>query len=329
MAFKMDAKEFIVLSRETSNPNYGKYPGVRRMDELVRNGIIILDKWSGPTSHDVAAIIKKIFGLKKTGHSGTLDPAVSGVLPITLENACKVIPALQHLDKSYVGVMHLHKEITDGELQEAIKKFIGQITQLPPRRSAVARKERKRSIYSFVILDRNGKDVAFRVDCEAGTYIRKLISDMGKCIGGAHMSELRRVKVGRFDESMAVKIHDIVDAYEFWKERKEKDADTLKSDTIRELILPVEAAIEHLGKIIIKDSAVSAVINGSPLYTQGISMIQKGIKKDDTVAILTLKGELVALAKAVMSGEDAAKRKGLVAKTDRVVMEKGVYPRAR
>lgn len=312
----MNPKDFLVRSKEISS-GCGKYPGARSVSELLRNGIVILDKWPGPTSHDVTAILKKIFGLTKTGHSGTLDPAVSGVLQITLENACKVIPALQHLDKTYVGVMHLHKEVSDKELNQAIKKFVGEITQLPPRRSAVARRERQRKVYSLDILDRKDKDVAFKVECEAGTYIRKLVSDLGKLIGGAHMSELRRIRVGRFDESNSVRIQDLVDAYEFWKESGD--------ETIRELVLPVEAAIEHLGKIIVKDSAVPAVVNGSPLYTQGICMVQKGIKKGDTIAILTLKGELVALAKANMSSEEML-GKGLAAKTDRVIMGKGIYP---
>ncbi len=334
----MTAKEFLVKSKDVANSEYGEYPGSRGVSELIRNGIVILDKWGGPTSHDVTATVKKIFGLKKTGNSGTLDPAVSGILPITLENACKVIPALQHLDKTYVGIMHLHKDVSDKELQSAIKEFVGEITQLPPRRSAVARRERKREIYSFGILDRKDKDVAFRVKCEAGTYIRKLIYDLGRHIGGAHMSELRRTAVGRWDESRAVKIQDLVDAYEFWKEGKQKDAKqtdakginvsaSADSERIREFILPVEAATEHLGKIIVKDSAVAAIVNGSPLYTQGICRAQKGIKKDELIAILTLKGELIALAKANVSSEEMMK-KGLAAKTDRVIMEKGVYPKS-
>ncbi|MBI2076200.1 MAG: RNA-guided pseudouridylation complex pseudouridine synthase subunit Cbf5 [Candidatus Aenigmarchaeota archaeon] len=306
--------DFLVKSADIPNLEYGKYPGSRSVEELIRNGIIILDKWCGPTSHDVAATVKKLFGLKKTGNSGTLDPAVSGILPITLENACKVIPALQHLDKEYVGVMHLHKDVTDEKLNQAIKKFVGQIIQLPPVRSAVARRERKRNIYSFKMLDRKGKDAVFQVSCEAGTYIRKLISDLGRDIGGAHMAELRRIRVGRFAEP--VRIQDVVDAYHLWKEGGD--------ESIRDFVLPVEAAVEHLGKIIIKDSAVSAVANGSPLYTGGISRIQKNIQKDDLVAILTLKGELVALAKAVATSEEMLK-KGLAAKIDRVIMEKGIY----
>ncbi len=309
------------LIKSNELPRYGEYPGSRNVEELIKNGIVILDKWQGPTSHDVSATVKKIFSLKKTAHSGTLDPAVSGVLPIMLENACKVMPALQKLDKEYVGVMHLHKDASDSQLGEAVKKFTGEIRQKPPKRSAVARRERQRSVYSFEIIERNGKDVVFRVSCQAGTYIRKLVDDLGRHIGGAHMAELRRTKVGRFGETKAVKIQDLVDAYEFWKEKKD--------ESIRELILPIEAAIEHLGKIIVKDSAVAAVANGSPLYTQGISKLEEGIEKENLVALLTLKGELVALAKTNMSSEEMMKRRGTAAKTDRVIMEKGVYPAMR
>ncbi len=312
------AEDFFVRSNDITNINYGKPSNARSVDELLHNGIIILDKWPGPTSHDVAATVKRIFSLARIGHSGTLDPAVSGVLPLALENACKIIPALQHLDKSYVGVMRLHKDVSDEKLNDAISKFIGEITQLPPRRSAVARRERMRKVYAFDILDRIGRDVAFMVECEAGTYVRKLVSDIGKPIGGAHMAELRRTGVGRFGEYSAVKMQDLVDAYEFWKQGK--------SEAIKELVLPVEEAVAHLGKIIVKDSAVAAVVNGSPLYTHGVSMATKGVKKGDMVAVMTLKGELVALAIAAMDSEQMMGR-GTAAKIDRVIMAKGTYPK--
>lgn len=309
---------FLIKSNDIAVLEYGKYPGSRSIEELIKNGIIILDKWPGPTSHDVSATIKKILGLKRVGHSGTLDPAVSGVLPITLENACKVIPALQKLDKEYVGIMHLHKDVSDRELNKAIKKFTGEIKQTPPRRSAVARRERRRKVYSFEIIERKDNEVLFRVSCEAGTYIRMICHQIGKEIGGAHMKELRRTSVGRFDESRAVKMQDLVDAYEFWKESRD--------EKIRELILPVEAAAEHLGKIIVKDSAIATIVDGSPLYTQGISKVEEGIKKDDLIALISLKGELIALAKANMNSDEMMK-KGLAAKTDRVIMQKGIYPK--
>ena len=132
------------------------------------------------------------------------------------------------------------------------------------------------------------------------------------------MKELRRIRAGRFTENESVKMHDVVDAYHVWKE----DGD----EEIKELILPVEAAVEHLGKIIIKDSAVSSIVNGSPLYSNGICKVMKNIQKDDLIALMTLKGELVALAKSNMQTEEMIRKKGLAAKTDRVIMQKGLYP---
>ncbi|MBI4018617.1 MAG: RNA-guided pseudouridylation complex pseudouridine synthase subunit Cbf5, partial [Candidatus Aenigmarchaeota archaeon] len=293
----------------------------RSVEELLRSGFVVLDKWQGPTSHDAVASVKKILGLKKTGHAGTLDPAVSGVLLVTLENACKVIPALQGLDKEYVGVMHLHREVEAKKLSEVVKKFVGDIRQRPPVRSAVARKERKRRVHSFEILEINGKDVLFKTSVEAGTYIRVLCHDIGKLAGGAHMAELRRTKSGDFGEERVVKMHELADAYAFWKEGRES--------RIRDYVMPVEAAVEHLGKIAIKDSAVFSVTGGTPLYTQGVAKVTEGISRDDMVAVMTLKGELVALAKAAMSSEEMIHRKGAAAKTDRVVMEKGIYPKVR
>ena len=290
----------------------------RSVEELIRNGIIILDKWSGPTSHDVVSQVKKLFNLKKTGGAGTLDPMVTGVLPDTLENACKVIPALQGLDKEYVGVMHLHKDLSSEKLKEAMKKYVGEIKQTPPVRSAVARRERQRIVYSFEFLDRKDNDIAFRISCQAGTYIRVVCHQLGKDLGiGAHMKELRRIRAGRFIEQDCIKMQDIVDAYHFWKEEGDEE--------IRKLILTVEAAIEHLGKIIIKDSSIKSIVNGSPLYSNGIYNVQSSIKKDDLVALMTMKGELAALAKANVNAEEMLKNKGLAAKTDRVIMEKRDY----
>ena len=304
------------ITRSVELPRYGKYPGARPIEELLANGIVVLDKWQGPTSHDVASIVKNVLGRTKTGHGGTLDPMVSGVLVITLDNACKVIPALQGQDKEYVGVMRLHKDVTEKEILGAVKKFTGEITQRPPVRSAVVRRERKRTVHSFGVLEIRERDVLFRVRCEAGTYVRVLCHKIGEILGGAHMKELRRTAAGRFNESDAVKIHDIADAYAGWKESSSED--------IRKYVLPVEAAIEHLGKIILKDSAVYSVANGSPLYSTGISRIEDTVKKGGMVALLTLRGELVALGRAEANAADA--RKGIAAKIDRVIM-KEPYPK--
>lgn len=243
------------------------------------------------------------------------------MLLITLENACKIIQVLQRHDKEYMGIMHLHKEVSDNDLQKAIKKFTGEIRQLPPVRSAVARRVRTRNVYSFDVLERDGRQVLFRMRAEAGTYVRVVCHDIGKEIGGAHMLELRRTRSGMFSEEKTIKIQDLADAYHDWK----KSGD----EKIRDLVLPVEAGIEHLPKIIIKDSAVFSVASGSPVYATGISKASTGIKAGETVAVLTLKGELVALAKADMSAEDMIRKKGLAAKTDRVIIDKNLYTDAR
>jgi H/ACA ribonucleoprotein complex subunit 4 len=179
------------------------------------------------------------------------------------------MPALQGLDKEYVGIMRLHKDVSRKDLEAAAKKFIGKIKQMPPVRSAVARKERERTVYKFDILEVEGRDVLFRISCQAGTYVRVVCHQIGKEIGGANMTELRRTKVGHFSEEKAVRIQDIADAYHDWKESGD--------ERIRDFVLPVEKAVEHLKKIIIKDSAVFSTASGSPLYSTGISRLEKNI----------------------------------------------------
>ena len=306
--------EFIIKSNDISMR--GTYPGARPIDQLLKSGFVLLDKWPGPTSRDVASTVKKILGASKAGHSGTLDPGVSGVLPVCVDNATKVMPALQGLDKEYVGVMRLHKDLPLEDVKAAAKRFVGKIKQMPPVRSAVARRERERTVYSFDILEVDGRDVLFRISCQAGTYVRVVCHQIGMRIGGANMTELRRTKVGPFDESRCTRIEDLSDAYVEWKKSG--------SEEIRNIVLPVEEAVEHIKKIIIKDSSVFSVASGSPLYSTGISRMEKEIAEGETVVILTLRGELVALGTATTTS-DGMMRKGLAAKVDRVILDKSGY----
>src|SRR3989338_5350507 len=186
----------------TTNPKYCCPPQELRLPQLLRSGIVIVDKPSGPTSHQVSAYVRDILGLSRTGHSGTLDPKVTGVLPVALEASTRLTACLLTAGKDYVCLMHLHKPIERAVLEEAFKAFTGTIQQMPPVRSAVKRQWRARNVYSLEILDLEGQDVLFRVSCQAGTYIRKLCHDMGEALGaGAHMSELRRTRAGPYDES--------------------------------------------------------------------------------------------------------------------------------
>lgn len=313
-------KRLIKVNIKT-NPNYGKSPDELSVNELINNGIINLDKPSGPTSHQVDSWLKNIFAINKVGHGGTLDPNATGVLPIGIGNATKVLHILLESGKEYVGLMKLHKKIDNDKIIKVIESFIGDITQLPPVRSAVKRIKRKRKIYYINIIEIREREILFRVGCEAGTYIRTLCVDIGKKLGcGAHLSELRRTIVGNLKDDDSVILHDIIDAYIFWKEdNNEKE--------IRNIIYPMEKLLDHIPKIVIRDSAVDAICHGAKLALPGIVEVDTDIKKGDTIAIITLKGEGVALAKSLMSTEDIIQKDtGLSANIKRVLMKKGTYP---
>ncbi|MBI5332784.1 MAG: RNA-guided pseudouridylation complex pseudouridine synthase subunit Cbf5 [Candidatus Aenigmarchaeota archaeon] len=286
-------------------------PAIERpIEKHIRNGIVILDKWPGPTSHDVTTFIGKKLGLK-TAHSGTLDPAVSGVLLITLENACKLISVLQRVDKEYVGVIHLHKDVDEPAMKQAISRLIGNIKQTPPRKSAVSRKPRKRKIYDIKILDNDGRNYCLYVRCEAGTYIRVLFHQIGQALGtGAHMKELRRIRSGGFPESRATTAQELIDAYCTWKNSGEETE-------LRKIIIPLEESIRHLKKIIVKDTALDSILHGSPLYSTGVCEMDKTIRKDDIVALFSQKDELVAVGLA----DKPIEKKSRLVRIKRVIME--------
>src|SRR3989344_6370661 len=194
-------KEFYRLTTDVSLTR-GRYPGSRSVEELLSTGLIILDKWQGVTSRDVDETVKRLLHLKKVGHAGTLDPNVSGVLPIALDDACKVMPALQGVEKEYVGVCRLHHDTDEQKVRQVMKSFVGTIRQRPPVRSAVSRRERERDVYSFELLEKDGNDLLFRIRCQAGTYVRVICHELGqKLETGGHLDELRRTRAGRFDES--------------------------------------------------------------------------------------------------------------------------------
>ena len=320
----MEQGGWLVKSESETDESYGKRPSERSIEELIGSCVVVVDKHSGPTSHQVTAWVGGIFDAGKTGHAGTLDPAVTGVLPVALGDATKAMPVLMGIDKEYVGVMRLHKKVDEQALRKTVVGFVGKIKQTPPVKSAVARKPREREIYFFDVaeISEDGRNVLFHVRCEAGTYIRKLCHDVGAEMGvGAHMTELRRTKAGNFTEDQAVPLVEIKDAYEFWKENGDENA-------LRKLLIPTEYAILHVKRIFVKDSAVDAITHGSPLYAAGAARVQKGIVRGDTVAVYTLKDELVALGISRKTSDEIVKAKrGVVVRTDRVFMERGVYPK--
>jgi len=299
---------------------FGKPPSERNISELIEFGVINLDKPPGPTSHQVAAWAKKMLGAKKVGHSGTLDPAVSGVLPLTINRSCKIVASLLLSGKEYVGVMHLHNDVPEAQLRATLKEFVGEITQLPPVRSAVRRQYRKRKVYSFEIIEIDGKDVLFSTSVQAGTYIRKLCHDIGVKLGtGAHMSGLRRTRAGPFFEASSYTLHDLHDAWLL-----HETGDDIQ---LRKIILPVETAIDFLPKLIVKDSSVSAVAHGAPLGAGGITKLGE-FEKDKTIAAFTLRGELIGTGIAQMSSDAALRaEEGIVARMNEILIDRDAYPR--
>ncbi len=248
---------------------------------------------------------------------------MSGVLPVALEDATKIIGYLMLSDKEYVAIMQLHKEVPKERLLEVIREFTGRIYQRPPVRSSVKRSLRIKRVYEIKVLEIDYPFILMRIRCEHGTYVRKLIHDIGEVLGvGAHMRELRRVRTGPFkDDNTLVTMHELSEAIYIARE--------LKDDSkLRSLILPMEYGISHLPKVIIADGAVEALTHGADLAVPGIMLIHEGVKKGDTVALLTVKGELVAIGEALMSTEQVIQSsKGIAVKTKRVIMPRGVYPR--
>jgi H/ACA ribonucleoprotein complex subunit 4 len=248
---------------------------------------------------------------------------VTGVLPVGLDNSTKVIGNVVHSVKEYVMVMQFHGDVEIGKLVEALKYFTGEIYQRPPLRSSVKRVLRTRRIHEIELLDFKDRFALVKASCDPGTYMRKLAHDIGLYTGvGAHMRELRRTRTGpyREDETL-VKLQDVSEALYLW--RVEKDERML-----RRVILPVETAVTHLPKIVINDLAVDAIAHGASLAAPGVVRLTDNVSAGATVAVFTLKGELVALAKALKNAREiAGMGKGIIARTKRVLMPTGVYPR--
>lgn len=318
-------RKLVTLSIATTDNSYGKEPEKRTMEEYLKYGFINLNKPQGPTSYGAVARVKRILGVKKAGHGGTLDSNVSGVLPVALEESTKVLGSLLSAGKEYVGMMHIHEEVDEERIKAVFSEFEGDIIQRPPVRSSVKRQLRKRRIYYLEFFGKDGKDgkdVQFRVGCEAGTYIRKLCNDIGEVLGtGAHMVELRRTKSGSLTDDNMVTLDGLRNASTLWKEKGVEEG-------LRKVIMPVEKVVSFLPKVIVRDSAVDAICHGAPLAVPGITMLDTQLEKGKIATVLTLKGELVATGIAMKdTAEILSEGKGIAVKTDRVLMKLGTYPK--
>ena len=282
---------------------------------------IIIDKPAGKTSHDVVSEVKKILGVKKAGHTGTLDPMVTGVLPVCLNEATKLAGFLTGEDKEYLATMLLGVKtdtldiegkiisqsdnfVTEEEIRAAMAQMLGTIKQVPPAYSAVkhcgkplykwARKgvllemePREVKIHSIVIEDISFPRVTFRVVCSKGTYIRTLCSDIGDLLGlGACLYSLRRLRSGFFSEEMAVSLNN----YE-GNDKKNK---------LLEKILPMAELLPLLTTIELEDHSAAKLRNG---WQPSVEMMKEHdlpfLKAGDMVKFVSSSGYLLAVAEMV------------------------------
>ncbi|MCJ1275645.1 centromere/microtubule-binding protein cbf5 [Puttea exsequens] len=305
----------------------GCNPEKRDLKSYISSGVINLDKPSNPSSHEVVAWVKRILRIEKTGHSGTLDPKVTGCLIVCLDRATRLVKSQQGAGKEYVCVIRLHDKLPGGEAQlaRALETLTGALFQRPPLISAVKRQLRIRTIHESKLyeFDNDRHLGVFWVSCEAGTYIRTLCVHLGLLLGvGAHMQELRRVRSGAMDEQdNMVTLHDVLDAQ--WTQDNTRDESYL-----RKVIRPLESLLTTYKRIVVKDSAVNAVCYGAKLMIPGLLRYEAGIEVHEEVVLMTTKGEAIALGIAQMSTVELSScDHGVVAKVKRCIMERDLYPR--
>jgi len=309
----------------TPIPN-GCSPLKRPLKDYVKSGMINLDKPANPSSHEVVAWIRRILRVEKTGHSGTLDPKVTGCLLVCIDRATRLVKSQQGAGKEYVSIVRLHEGIeSQNKLAMAIETLTGALFQRPPLISAVKRQLRIRTIYESKLIEYDDERHlgVFWVSCEAGTYIRTLCVHLGLLLGtGGHMQELRRVRSGIMGErDDMVTMHDVMDA--------QFQYDTYKDESyLRHVVKPLENLLTTYKRIVVKDSAVNAICYGAMLMIPGLLRFADGIEVNEVVVLISTKGEAIALGIAQMTTAVMATcDHGVVSKIKRVVMERDTYPR--
>ena len=237
-------------------------PDDRSPRDRLSFGVVNLDKPPGPSAHEVTAWVRDAAGVSRAAHAGTLDPKVTGCLPILLGDATRLAQVFLEGAKEYVAVLELHRP-APADTAAVLAEFETELYQKPPRKSAVRRRLRTRTVHELELLDRQERQLLLRIRCESGTYVRKLCHDLGLALGtGAHMGDLRRTGTDPFDDTDLVSLHDLVDALAF---DDEGDPEPLAST-----VDPAERALRHLPRVVIADSAAREVAEGAPVYAPGV-----------------------------------------------------------
>ncbi|XP_053963122.1 H/ACA ribonucleoprotein complex subunit 4 [Anastrepha ludens] len=333
---KLDASQWPLLLKNFDKLNvrtnhytplpHGSSPLSRDIKEYMKSGFINLDKPSNPSSHEVVAWIKKILKVEKTGHSGTLDPKVTGCLIVCIDRATRLVKSQQSAGKEYVAIFKLHSPVESvAKVRQGLEKLRGALFQRPPLISAVKRQLRVRTVYDSKLLDYDeARNMGvFWVSCEAGSYIRTMCVHLGLVLGvGGQMLELRRVRSGiQSERDGMVTMHDVLDAMYLYENHKDESM-------LRRVIKPLEGLLVNHKRIIMKDSSVNAVCYGAKIMLPGVLRYEDGIEIDQEIVIVTTKGEAICLAVAQMTTATMAScDHGVVAKIKRVIMERDTYPR--
>jgi len=273
-------------------------PEDRDPDAVLEFGVVNLDKPPGPSAHQVSAWIRDLVGVEKAAHAGTLDPKVTGCLPVLTGAATRLAPALLEGPKEYVAVLQLHDD-PPRNFEAVVAEFEGDVYQKPPKKSAVARRLRSREVYDLDVLDLEGRQALLRIRCESGTYVRKLCHDLGRALGtNAHMGHLRRTATTPFDDTDLVTLRDLADALAWLRDEDDTDPPGTPEDALREAVQPAERALSHLPSVTIADSAAREVANGAPVYAPGV-LAADDADPDALVVCYTEGGSAVCLGRRV------------------------------
>jgi len=283
-------------------------PGTRSLDGRLAFGVVNLDKPPGPSAHQVAGWVRDLAGVDRAAHAGTLDPKVTGCLPVMLGDATRLAPVFLEGRKEYVAVLELHGR-PPADVEAVIADFEGDIYQKPPRKSAVARRLRTRRIHDLRVLETRERQLLLRIECASGTYVRKLCHDLGLALGtGAHMGDLRRTATDPFDDRDLVTLHDLADALGF--------AEAGDEEPIREVVAPAERVLDDLPAVTIAPSAAEQVATGAPVYAPGVIDADPA-DENGLVACFTPDGSAVCLGRLV---GDPDADSGVVVDLERVLV---------
>jgi H/ACA ribonucleoprotein complex subunit 4 len=312
----------ILDSDATSDAKFGCEPLLRDVEGRLAAGWLLIDKPAGPSSHQVSAWARDMLGLEKMGHGGTLDPFATGALTLLTGGAMRLTSRILKGEKQYVGVIRIPDDTSDEALADAIANQTGRIHNVPPKESAVKIQVRQRTISSFDLIERDGRIVLISVECEAGTYIRTMMRDLGLFLGGpVELLELRRSRTSDNLESEAVTMHQLADAIHLWREHDQPEA-------MLKLVHPIESLLDSVPRIVVKDGAAAALAHGAPLARPGVVSVDLSVGVGDEVLVVTIKGEAVAVATMRVAGESVESMKtGEIARSITVLMATDAYPK--